>query len=166
MRVYTVPTENNTLANSGGDTDVWACVPASNKPIAFLGFELDNVGGTADAGDAQEEFLRLAVIIGHTTVGSGGAAVTPVPLNPADAAAGFTARVNDTTIASAGSATTVMAFGVNIRIPGPVFWGDKEHLDNCPQLSAATSNNRMVLRCLSTPADDIAVSGTLWVAEF
>lgn len=162
-RVYTVTAENITVANAGGDVDLVEISPADDKPVRILGFNVDNVGGTADAGDAQEEFLRLAIIRGHTTSGSGGSAATPVPLDPVDTAAGFAAETNNTTIASAGSTTTPWAGGVNVRVPGPVFFGDPSNYQMCPKASQA--NTTIVLRCLTTVADDISMSVTVWVLE-
>src|SRR5690349_12554243 len=98
MRVYTVPFENVSVSAS---QDFFEISPADDKPVKFLRLELNNVGGTADAGDSQEEMLRLSVVRGHTTSGSGGTAPTPSPLNSTiDTAAGFAAEVNNTTIAS------------------------------------------------------------------
>lgn len=156
-RVYTVAFENVAVAAA---QDFFEVTPGDDKPVAFIGLTVDNVGGTADAGDAQEEDLRLAVIRGHTTSGSGGTAPTPVPMSPADSAAGFTAEVNNTTIASVGTTTTVWAFGWNTRM------GLREFLAEEYWPRASQANTTMVVRLLSTPADSFQVSGTLWVAEF
>lgn len=159
MRVYTVIFENVTLTAAGTDQDLFAITPADDKPVKLLGVTLDNVGGILDAGDAQEEFVRLAVIRGHATVGSGGSAPTPRPLNPNDAAAGFTARVNDTTLTSAGTPITPVAFGWNVRVPLREFWAEEVQ----PQASQADTT--IVVRMLSTLNDDLPASGTLYVAE-
>lgn len=161
-RVYTVTAENISLANASGDIDICELTPADDKPIRLLGFEIDNVGGTSDAGDLQEEFLRLAIVRGHTTSGNGSAA-TPVALDPGDAAASFSAETNASTIASSGTGTTVWAGGMSVRIPGPIFFGDASNPLMCPK--ATQANTTMVLRMLSTVADDVSVSVTVWVLE-
>lgn len=162
-RVYTVTAENTTLANASGDIDIFEITPADDKPIRILGFEIDNVSTEAnDRGDTGEEFLRLAIIRGHTGSGSGTGA-TPVPIDPGDTAASFTAETNGATIASGGTTTTVWAGGMNVRIPGPIFFGDASNPLMCPK--ATQANTTIVLRMLSTVADDIAVSATLWVLE-
>lgn len=161
-RVYTVTAENTTFTLTGGDADFCELVPADDKPIRILGFEVDNVGGAADAKEAEEEFLRLAIIRGHNTTGNGTSA-TPRSLDPNDTAAGFTAFTNGSTIASGGTPITVWVGGMNVRIPGPIFFGDAMNPLMCPKASQA--DNRIVLRCLSTPIDDIAVSITVWVLE-
>lgn len=152
--IYTVTFENGTLATASGDYDIFTVTPADDEPVAILGFEFDNVGGTADAGDAQEELLRLAFIRGHTSPGTGGASATPVALDPRDETASFTARTMDTAIGTGGSTVTPWAGGWNNRITGPI---------ELPRPILVTqANTSIVLRCLSTAADDLSVSGTLW----
>src|SRR6185295_18361286 len=118
-RMYTVSFENVSLSAA---QDLFELSPADDKPIELCGLYLSNVGGTADAGDAQEELLRLLVRRGHTTSGSGGSAPTPAPLDPNDAAAGFAAEVNNTTIASSGTTADLHADGWNIRVPYQLVW--------------------------------------------
>lgn len=155
-RFYTVVFENVSVSAS---QDFFEISPADDKPVALLGLTLDNVGGTADAGDAQEELVRLLVRRGHTSSGSGGSAPTPGALNPNDTAAGFATEVNNTVIASAGSTVDLWAGGWNIRVPLREFWPQ----ELWPQ--AAQGNTTIVVRLLSTPADAISISGTLYVAE-
>lgn len=156
LRPFTVVFENVAVTAS---QDFFEITPADDKPVVFMGLTLDNVGGTADAGDAQEEFLRLLVRRGHTTSGSGGSAPTPAPLNPNASAAGFTSEVNNTTIASAGTTVDLLALGWNVRVPLREFWPE----ELWPMASQA--NTTMVVRLLSAPADSISLSGTLFVAE-
>lgn len=155
-RFYTVTFENVSVAAA---QDFFEVSPADDKPVKVWGWEIDNVGGTADAGDAQEEFWRLLLRRGHTTGGSGGTAPTPVPVVSTDGAAGFTAEVNNTTIASVGTTKDIWAGGLNVRIPGPLFLP--------PELVPAVSqaDTTIVLRLLSTPADAVTLSGTIWVEE-
>lgn len=154
-RIYSVIFENVAVAAA---QDFFELTPADDKPIRILGWELDNVGGAADAGDAQEELWRLAIVRGHTTSGSGGSAPTPAPVNRNDASAGFTAEANNTTIAST-SGTTIWAGGMNVRVPGPMFLTPEA----CP--TASQADTTIVLRLLSTPADSVSMSGTIWVEE-
>jgi hypothetical protein len=155
-RIYTVTFENVSIAAS---QDFFEITPADDKPVMVLGWEIDNVGGTADAGDAQEEFWRLLLRRGHTVSGSGGTAPTPTPVVSTDAASGFTAEVNNTTIANTGTTKDVWTGGLNVRIPGPLFL--------IPEVMPIVSqaDTTLVLRLLSTPADAVLCSGTLWVAE-
>jgi hypothetical protein len=156
-RQYAIPFENIAVAAA---QDLFSIAPADDKPIVITGLSLDNVGGVADAGDTQEEMLRLAIIRGHATVGSGGSSATPRPIPyTSGQAAAFTARTNDTTIASAGTAVTAAAFGWNTRAGLREFWPDEQ------LIGAVQADGLLVIRLLSTPADSFQVSGTLWVAE-
>ncbi len=155
-RMYTVNFENVAISAA---QDLFEIVPATNKPIAICGLFLSNVGGTADAGDAQEEFLRLQIIRGNTTSGSGGSAPTPSPVVSSDGAAAFTAEVNNTTVASAGTAVALHTDGWNIRMGYSMWWIPEAWL----WVSAADS--RVVVRLVAAPADSVNCSGTLYVCE-
>lgn len=155
-RVYTVVFDSVAVTAA---QEFFTITPADDKPCAILGWEIDNVGGTADAGDAQEELLRMILRRGHATVGSGGSAPTPEPVCSTDGAAGFTARVNDTTLASTGTTHDLWNGGLNVRVPGPFFYTP----ETVPIFSQA--DTRLVLRLVTAPADSINLSGTMWVAE-
>lgn len=156
-RLYAVTFENVAVSAA---QDLFEISPADDKPVALHGLVLSNVGGTADAGDAQEELLRLLVRRGHATGGSGGTAPTPAPVNPADAAAGFAAEVNNTTIASTGTTVDLLADGWNIRIPYSMFWTPET------RPGASQANTTIVVRLVAAPADSVNCSGTLYVEEF
>lgn len=156
-RRYTVAFENVAVGTAA--QDLFELIPASDKPFAIVSIELHNVGGAADAGDAQEELIRLTLKTGHTTGGSGGGTPTPRPLNVADAAAGLTAETNNTTVASAGTALTIFAWGWNVRVPfEKVFTPESMPI-------VKTADSRVVLRSESTLADAITMSGTIVVEE-
>lgn len=141
--------------------DLWYIKPAADKGVYIEYCEVNNVGGTADAGDAQEELLRVEIIRlpATVTVGSGGTAPTPTPLAVNDTAASFTARVNDTTVATtSGTAKTVIASGFNVRT-GWLWAPVPEH--RIPVANAEA----LVVRLNLAPADSINLSGTLIVRE-
>src|SRR5918999_1449700 len=104
--VFTVAYQG-TLTAAGGDSDLFSLKPAADKPIRLRGFRLAQF---SEVGDTQEENLRLTILYlpATVTVGSGGSAVTPRDVDPrANVTAGFTARCNDTTVATtSGSAGT------------------------------------------------------------
>lgn len=155
-RVYTVVFENVSLAAA---QDLFEITPADDKPITLLGLYLMDVGGTADAGDAQEEHLRLLIRRGHTVSGSGGSAPTPRPSRSTSSAAGFAAEVNNTTIANTGTTHDLHADGWNTRVPY-VYIPTPETKLECSQ-----ADTTIVVRLLSTPADAFVASGTLYVEE-
>lgn len=156
MRMYTVQFDAVTVSAA---QDLFEITPADDKPIQICGLSLDNVGGTADAGDASEELLRLAVIRGFTSSGSAGSAPTPVPCQFGDAAAAFTAEVNNTSLATTGSSTQPWSLGWNPRVPL------REFLPQEYWISASQANTTIVVRLVTAPADAMSTSGTLWVAE-
>jgi hypothetical protein len=156
-RYYTVIFENVAVGTAA--QDLFELTPADDKPIAIMGLSLDNVGGTGDAGDAQEELIRLSIRRGFTASGSGGSAPTPVPLGPNTAAAAFTAEVNNTTVANTGTSTIPWVGGWNVRVPFREYWPEEMWV-GCSQ-----ANTTIVVRSDSTLADAITMSGTLFVAE-
>lgn len=66
--------------------------------------------GCVNSGQSAVELLPILVnrFVGGVTAGTGGTAPTPQPLDQGDKAATFTARVNDTTRATATSGTNAL----------------------------------------------------------
>lgn len=157
-RRYTVPA-SFTLA--AGDADLVALRPAADKPIRLRGLRLCQ---TTEVGDTAEEGLRITIrrFTATVTNGSGGSAVTPVPCDDIDTAAGFTARVNDATIATTTGTNEVKEeLGWNVRnTPFEVWWPDENYAPHC-RLSA----NALIVRCETTAADAIDMQVTAWVEE-
>lgn len=157
-RLYTV---SFTAVSVSAVQDLFYVKPAADKVCFLEAVYLSNVGGTADAGDAQEELLRLEIIRLPATVtaGSGGTAPTPRALAVNDAAASFTARVNDTTLATtSGTAQTMHADGFNVRVPY-VYLPPPEH-----RILVANAE-ALVVRLNLAPADAVNLSGTAYVRE-
>lgn len=156
-RIYTVTIENATYTNAGGDFDFVEVRPATDKPVRILAIYLANVG--ADVGDSAEEMIRLEWLRGHTTSGSGGATPTPAPLDAIDTAAGFGADTMNATIASTVTPVSLHADGWNIRVPYQVVFPPKL------ELGCSAAQTMIVLRAHTTAADDISISGTVYVEE-
>lgn len=160
-RIYFVQFENISVTAANGDYDLFYLAPADDKPVRLLDYEIA-MSSTADAGDAQEEFLRIQVIRGHTTVGSGGTAVTASSVgraNPSDPDPSFTARTGDSTIASAGTTQVIQSVAVNNRVPYLKQWLET----TAPWCTQAQSS--IVVRLVAAVADDCNMSGTLTVEE-
>jgi hypothetical protein len=141
--------------------DFFYIKPAADKICIIEAVYLGASGGTADAGDAQEELydVELIYLPATVTAGSGGTAPTPHPLIVNDAAAGFTARVNDTTKATtSGTSVASHPDGWNNRIPY-AFVPPAEHRDIVANAAA------IVFRLNTTPADAILISGKMNVRE-
>lgn len=152
-RVYSVNFENVAVTAA---QDFFEISPADDKPVKILGLFLCQ---SSDVGDAAEEMLRVQILRGHSTVGSGGSAKTPVPVDPNDPAAGFAAKVNNTTIASAGTAVILHSDSFNIRAGIQLFWTP----ETAPL--ANQGNTTIVVRLLANPADSLTMGGTLYVEE-
>ena len=136
--------------------DFFEITPGDDRPIEILGLHLSQ---TTELADAAEEQLRIAIIRGHATSGSGGSAPTPQLTDPQDSAAGFTAEVNNTTIASAGTGVTLHEDSWNVRVPYSMWWPPE-----CGP-RAGQGNTTIVVRLLTTPNDSITLNGTLYVKE-
>lgn len=162
-RLYTVEFEAITLNAAGGDTDIFEFTPGANTALELLSVEL----AQSSEPTTEEEQLRLKVIRGHTTAGSAGAGggqatPTPRPISPLDAAASFSAKGNNATIASAGTAVNLWSGTWNTRQPGPL-WAP------LPQGSGffSAGSALLVLRLMAAVADDItAFSGTAYLCEY
>ncbi len=152
-RVYTVTFSAVAVTAA---QDLFALTAADDKPIRMLGWVLQQ---HSDFGDAQDEIIQLRIRRGQTADGSAGTAPTPQPVDPHDAAAGFTARVNDTTQAGTGTINTLFVGGYNVRA-GEVFL-----LPERMQFQTDQGSNKMTLELSTAPADSITMEGTLWVEE-
>jgi hypothetical protein len=131
---------------------------ASNKPIELVSLCL---GQSSDAGDAQDEMLRIEIGRGNTTSGSGGGTVTPSPMNPDDAAAGFTAETNNTTQATGGTRAILHADTFNVRAGYQFMWP----LDSRPQAKSDSGKNALCIALPGAPADSLTMSGCAVVRE-
>lgn len=152
-RLYAVTFENVAVTAS---QDFFEITPADDKPIAIHAVYLSQY---SDVGDTAEELLRVKIIRGHATGGSGGSSATPVPMNPSDAAAGATAEINNTTIASTGTAVDLHADTFNIRA-GWVYMPTPESRPIANQ-----ANTTIVVRLMASPTDSLSMSGTLIFEE-
>lgn len=135
--------------------DLFEITPADDKPVEIVGLV---IGQYTDAGDAQDELLSLRIVRGFTSSGSGGSSATPVPLLPADTASGFTAEVNNTTLATTGTTVELLNDSFNVRA-GYQIWFPPE-----ARPSASQANTTMVVR-ITAPADSITGNATLYVRE-
>lgn len=158
-RIYAVPFAGGTVTNAGGNADLWEFLPADDKPIKLRGFTF---GQISEVGDAAEEGVEIQIIrLGATVTGSNGTSVTPVPMDSADSAAGFTAEVNGASVATTTGTTTVVAsYPWNIRASPCDIWFPDERF--CPK---AKQGEGLFIRLITTVADDITFGGVAWVEE-
>lgn len=136
--------------------DLFEIVAAAGKNCRIHALYLSQ---STEVGDTAEEGLNIIIKAGQTTSGTGGTAPTPVPQNVTDAAAGFTAEVNNTTKASTGTIVTHHADNWNVRVP--YLW-----LPTPAMQIELTGSRRLTVELGTTPTDSITMSGTLYVEEF
>jgi hypothetical protein len=154
-RMYTVIAENQAIAIADGDIDLVELDPATDKPIELVGFKLTPL---TEVQEAQEEWLRVMIIRGHTTSGNG-TSTTPRPVSAVDTAAGFVAEIDSATIASAGTAINLDAFGVNVRAGEQIFYPEGIGY-------WVTGADLLVVRLMAAAADDFNMSMTFYVKEY
>lgn len=159
-RVYTVPFQG-TMTAAGGDTELFYLKPAADKPVRVRGFRLCQF---SEVGDAAEENIRISIIWLPATVtaSSGGTAVTPVDVDRiANTTAGFTARCNDSTVATtSGTAVTLEELAWNERAtPFEFRWLDEREMPSAANASA------LVIRNQTTLADDMSIAIVAFVEE-
>jgi hypothetical protein len=156
-RIYTVEFEALSVTTADGDQDLFELDPGADKPIELIGLEL---WSTSELQEAQEEWLRLRIIRGHTTSGSTPAvSPTPVPTDDGYAAAGFTCEVGNETLASAGTGVNAASFAFNVRTGFERFWPEGSGF-------RARGANLIVVRLMAAPADDLTMNGTAYISEF
>ena len=157
-RIYTV-SYTGTVTNAGGNADLLEILPAANKPVKLRGFLLSQL---SEVGDAAEEGLRISVIRMAATVTTGnGTATTGIPMDSADAAAGFSAECNGATVATTSGATVVLAeMAWNVRNSPYEWWAPDSNY--APKAKNAEG---LFVRMETTPADDFTGCFTFWIEE-
>lgn len=158
-RIYAVPFAGATVTNAGGNADLWEFLPADDKPIKLRGFSF---GQISEVGDAAEEGVEIQIIrMSATVTSSNGSSVTPVPMDSADTAAGFTAEINGATVATtSGTATIVAPIPWNLRASPYETWAPDERF-----AVKAKQGEGLFIRLITTVADDITFGGVAWIEE-
>lgn len=155
-RLYQVPIA---FVSQTAQIDLFELVAASNKGCRIHEIY---IAQSTEVGDAAEEMLTLALkrASGTYTSGSGGTTPTPVAIDPDDAAAGFTAEVNNTTKAAAGTGTmtTERLFSWNVRMPFHLIFTPETR----PKIKGGEAK---ILELTTTPADAVTLGGYVLVEE-
>lgn len=158
-RIYYVPLPVATVTNSGGNADLWTIEPADDKPCKLRGF---GWGQTSELGDTAEESVEIQLIhMTATVTNSNGTSATKAPVDSADSAAGFTAEYNGATVSTTTGATTVMmSIPWNLRASPYDFWFPDDRFS-----PKAKQGEALILRLISTVADDVSFGGWICVEE-
>ena len=156
-RMYRVSFTAYSLTAAG---DFFEIVAASNKPIRLHEVVITQ---STEAGDAAAEQMKIEIkrATSGFTSGSGGSSGTVTPLDSADAAAGATAEVKNTTQAAAGSGalTTIQTRNVHVAngfhyLPTP----------ECQEVFRPTE--ACIVSLGAAPADSITFDGHAIFEEF
>jgi len=158
-RIYTVPFRNSSFTTANGDYDFFELTPADDRPIRLVGLF---IGVKSEVGDAQEEMIDYSIVTDNATSGNG-SAVTPKPVDPRDAAAGFTAEAVASTPASTGTAVEVHADTFNVRSGLQLWWPEINGQSTGPKVDQA--DTMLCVRLGTALADDATISGTAYVEE-
>lgn len=139
--------------------DFFEIAAAAGYPVVIHGWVL---GQSTEVADAAEEMLVITTNrgVGTTTSGSGGASVTPQPLDDDFQAAQATVERNNTTIMAAGSGSLeeLENHVWNERVPYLMLYPPELR----PRIKGGA---RWTLECETAPADSVTVSGTVWFEE-
>lgn len=130
-------------------TDLLHGTVATDKAVELLEMQLSQ---TTDLQDVGEEVLRIGLFRGITG-GSGGTALTEVPLNGGDAASSLAVLAANSSISTGGSQIDMI--GWNIRVP--LFWCPVPELR--PVINAAL--DPFAFRLMAAPIDSVTISGCL-----
>lgn len=130
-------------------TDLFHITVATDVPIVLLEMKL---GQSTDLGDAAEEVLRIGLYRG-VTGGSGGTALTEIPLLGGDGASSSVVLANNTSISTGGNLIDMDPW--NIRMP--FLWCPVPEL----RPVVTTTYDPVSFRLMAAPADSITVSGSL-----
>ena len=142
--------------------DVFEVVAAATARVAIREIVL---GQYSDFGDAEDELLSVQVIRGYTTSGSGGASVTPRPLNSYDRDAVTTVERNNTTQASAGTAHVLIADSFNVRAGW--YLGSKNYVTSeyGREHGILLKPSERLVVAITVPADALTMNGTIVFEE-
>lgn len=151
-RIYTAAFNNVAVT---AIQDLFEIVAAADSIVVVHDLHLSQ---NTDVGDAAEEVLRIELTSGHTTSGSGGSSVTPVPAQLQDSAFGGTCEANNTTQASTGTIVTHYVWNWNIRVGFDKIWTPETRPVIAP-------SRRMCVELPAAPADSVSMSGTITFEE-
>jgi hypothetical protein len=150
--IYVVKFQGVTVA---ADQDLITALPHALKLLSPISYHLSARSFT------DGEVFRLALKYGATSNGSGGGSFTPLntDLTAGAAAAGFTARINDTTPASGGTIVEHDPHEWNLRNPLDVYLTLEQ------QKLLPPAGNRFSLTLLADPGASTVISGSMYFRE-
>lgn len=153
--VYTCSFVEVTITAAGGNYGLYEVAPADDRPVEVIALFL---GVKSEVGDAQDEMLTIAVVRGHVT-SMAGSAITARPLDPRDGPASFGASTTSTSIGTGGTPITMAVDAFNVR--AGLQWIFPDYM----RPKADQGDTNLHVHLISGVADDLTMSGTLWLRE-
>lgn len=152
-RTYSCPTGFGAVSAA---VDLFEITAAATGIVGLTGLQ---IGQSSDAGDAEDELLQIIIsrVVGAFTSGSGGASVTPAPLDQEGAAASSTCEAKNTTQITGGTATVMFNDSFNVR--AGYLWVPT------PQQIIIASPTDAIVVALSAPADALTLAATATIEE-
>lgn len=152
MRLYTVAIDAVAVSAT---QDLFGLLATSGMAFKVHCIELGQK--TLTAWEAKE--VKLVRNPATATVGSGGSAATPRPLNPGDSAATVTARINDTTPQTT-SGTQAILFSRDWELLNGFFW-----MPAPEQRPVIKPSEGCALKFTTAPSASMTVSGYMLIEE-
>lgn len=149
-----------TLTNAGGNADLMEIRPADDKPVRLVGLIL---GQTSEVADAAEEIIHVQILRlpATFTTGNGSAATITATKRRDVGANSFAAEFNGATVATtSGTIAYLEEFAWNMRA-GPL----EKYWDALAAQYDAVEGEGLIIRCVSTVADDVTFTITVIVEE-
>lgn len=156
-RMYSLVFQEQVIAIASGDYDLFKLQPADEQPVALHYLHL---GQMSELGNSDEEQLRVAVIRGHTAGGSV-SSTNAHPLNPNSPGTDTFCHIVDPSVMTGGTPVTVRSHIFSVISGLDVVYQP----NNRPTCIRGTADERIVVRLMSAPIDDITMSGTLYFEE-
>lgn len=150
--VHTCEFENIAVTTA---VDFFEFLAADDRPIELIGLFIGQHTEVA-TNVGRDEFMRMRIIRGHTTPGTG-TSTTPTPIEPFASAAGFTCLTNSTA-ATGGTTANLHSEPFNVRTGFGMIWPAETGLQ-----TAGTSY--LVVRLMAAPSESISFSATAYVRE-
>lgn len=150
-RIYTVQFNNVSVS---AVQDLFELTPADDKPIELVSLVVSDYNAETN----EQRTIQIARRSGAFTGGSGGSAPTPVKVSSPDAAAGFTAEVNNTTQATGGTEEILHSEGYPSQ-GGMAF----TPIPGCEP--RAIQGEALVVKLLVAPGAATTMNGTAYVRE-
>jgi len=157
--IYTASFQGVTVTNA--IQDIFEFIGSANCATVIHSWRVEFTP-TITSGVAQDVRLNLQ-ICRRSTTGSGGAAVTPKPVNPRNTVAALT-TVNRTVVTTQGTIQDILWGGnPSVIVPFERIYTPDQRIDL--PASGGSANNRLCLFLAAAPGQSFVASGEVYLEE-